>query len=53
MTESSRTPRIRPYKAPAGGYGSVKSVAEILLREGLPVDGAELLFKQNKADGFM
>ncbi len=53
MTKSSRTPRIRPYKAPAGGYGSVKSVAEILLREGLPVEGAELLFKQNKADGFM
>jgi molybdopterin-dependent oxidoreductase alpha subunit len=53
MTESSKTPKIKPYTAPAGGYGSVESVAEILLREGIPVEGADLLFKQNKADGFM
>lgn len=53
MTESSKTPRIRPYKGPAGGYGSAKSVAEILLREGIPLEGAELLFKQNKPDGYM
>ena len=53
MTESSKNPKIKPYHAAAGGYGSVKSVAEILLREGIPIEGAELLFKQNKADGFM
>lgn len=53
MTESSKTPRIRPYKGPAGGYGSAKSVAEILLREGIPIEGAEVLFKQNKHDGYM
>jgi molybdopterin-dependent oxidoreductase alpha subunit len=53
MTESSKRPRIRSYKGPAGGYGSAKSVAEILLREGIPLEGAELIFKQNKPDGFM
>jgi len=53
MADSSKTPRIRPYKGPAGGYGSARSVAEILLREGIPVEGTELLFKQNKPDGYM
>ncbi|HEY5106878.1 MAG TPA: FdhF/YdeP family oxidoreductase [Caulobacteraceae bacterium] len=53
MAKSSKTPRIKPYKGPAGGYGSVMSVADILLREGVPLEGAELIFKQNKADGYM
>jgi molybdopterin-dependent oxidoreductase alpha subunit len=53
MTESSRKPRIKRYKGAAGGYGSVESVADILLREGIPVEGSELLFKQNKPDGYM
>jgi len=53
MTESSKTPKIKPYEEAAGGYGSVRSVAEILLREGVSIEGADLLFKQNKADGFM
>jgi molybdopterin-dependent oxidoreductase alpha subunit len=46
-------PKIKPYAGPSGGYGSLKSVAEILLREGLPVEGVEPLAKQNKPDGFM
>ena len=37
MTKSSDRPRIAPYKGPAGGYGSARSVAEILLREGVPL----------------
>ena len=53
MTKSSEHPRIEPYNGPAGGYGSAKSVTEILLREGIPLEGAELIFKQNKADGYM
>ena len=48
-----RRPIIKPYLAPAGGYGSLKSVAEILLREGLPVTDAALMMHQNKPDGFM
>jgi molybdopterin-dependent oxidoreductase alpha subunit len=46
-------PVIRPYKGPSGGYGSLKSVAEILAREGLSVDGAKSLAVQNKPEGFM
>ena len=47
-----RRPTIKPYLAPSGGYGSLKSVGEILLREGLPVKDAALLMHQNKPDGF-
>jgi molybdopterin-dependent oxidoreductase alpha subunit len=46
-------PKIKPYTGPTGGYGSLKSVAEILAREGLPVDGLGALAKQNKPDGFV
>ena len=53
MTKSSKHPKIEPYDGPSGGYGSAKSVADILLREGIPVEGSELIFKQNKADGYM
>ena len=48
-----RTPTIKPYPGPSGGYGSLKSVGEILLREGVPTSGAETLLHQNKADGYM
>ena len=53
MTKSTRHPRIKRYDAPSGGYGSAKSVTEILMREGIPVEGSELIAKQNKHDGFM
>jgi molybdopterin-dependent oxidoreductase alpha subunit len=46
-------PKIEPYEGPAGGYGSLKSVSEILVREGLAVRGIEPLAVQNKPDGFM
>ncbi|WP_091968824.1 FdhF/YdeP family oxidoreductase [Methylobacterium gossipiicola] len=46
-------PKIEPYTGPAGGWGSAASLAEILLREEIPVSGAALLMKQNKPDGFM
>jgi hypothetical protein len=46
-------PKIKPDKGPSGGYGSLKPVAEILTREGLPVDGMEQLSVQNKPEGFM
>jgi molybdopterin-dependent oxidoreductase alpha subunit len=45
--------KIKPYEGPSGGYGSMFSVADILAREGIPLEGAELLLKQNKPDGFM
>jgi molybdopterin-dependent oxidoreductase alpha subunit len=45
--------KIEPYEGPSGGYGSAFSVADILAREGIPIEGSELLLKQNKPDGFM
>ncbi len=41
------------YAGPAGGYGSLRSVTEILLRERIPVKGARALVHQNKPKGFM
>ncbi|RAK52277.1 FdhF/YdeP family oxidoreductase [Phenylobacterium deserti] len=53
MTKASDTPRIKPYDGPSGGYGSVKSVAEILTREGVLLEGGEALLHQNKPGGYM
>lgn len=53
MTAPSKTPTIKPYRGPSGGYGSAKSVAEILMREQLPVSGSETMLHQNKHDGYM
>lgn len=42
-----------PYKGPVGGWGSARSVTEILWREGtLPLEGPETLWQQNKPAGF-
>jgi len=41
-----------PYDHPAGGWGSIKAVSEILLRESIPIKGAKALRVQNKAEGF-
>lgn len=49
----TRTVTIKPYEGPAGGWGSAKSLTEILLREQVPLSGAGLLMHQNKPDGFM
>jgi len=46
-------PTFKPYRAPSGGWGSAYSVANILIRERIPLAGAALLLKQNKPiDGF-
>ena len=47
------TPTIKPYTGPSGGYGSLRSVAEILLRERGTIRSAETLLHQNKPGGFM
>jgi hypothetical protein len=46
-------PVIKPFEGPAGGYGSLASVSEVLLREGLPIAGVETLAHQNKPGGPM
>jgi len=45
---STNEPRI-----PAGGWGSIKEVSTYLLKERVPFEGAAILLKQNKPDGFM
>jgi molybdopterin-dependent oxidoreductase alpha subunit len=53
MSRRSQRPRIKPYGGPAGGYGSLKSVGEILVREHVPAKGGAVTSRQNKPDGFM
>ncbi len=52
MTDRSDHPDFTPYTAPAGGWGSMKSLAEIIPREGNVVGVTRELARQNKADGF-
>ncbi|WP_267397279.1 FdhF/YdeP family oxidoreductase [Sphingomonas sp. GC_Shp_1] len=42
-----------PYTGPAGGWGSMKSVAEISIREKVGPETARELTRQNKPGGFM
>ena len=54
MTDQENRPiDLEPYSGPAGGQGSLKSVAEILTREGTLVESGALMLKQNKTHGFM
>ena len=46
-------PEIKPFEGPAGGWGSLKSVAEILRREKVSPANIKELARQNKQDGFM
>src|SRR4051812_39974471 len=43
---------FRPYRGPAGGWGSVRSLYRNLKREGV-LGRAAILLKQNKPHGFM
>lgn len=43
---------IKTYRNPAGGWGSVKAVAEILIQEHVALHGSAILTHQNKPDGF-
>lgn len=52
MTELSDRPDFTPYTGPAGGWGSLRSVAEILPREGNVAAVSRELLRQNKTDGF-
>ena len=53
MTEDDpRTAEIVDYQAPAGGWGSMRGVRDILLREKPPLIVAAELARQNKPEGF-
>jgi molybdopterin-dependent oxidoreductase alpha subunit len=42
----------KPYPGPAGGWGSAKSLGNILRQEGIPASGALAMTQQNKVNGF-
>ena len=44
--------RFEQYDHPAGGWGSVKSLGDILRREHVAVEGSRALLHQNKPDGY-
>ncbi|WP_137787811.1 FdhF/YdeP family oxidoreductase [Sphingomonas sp. 3P27F8] len=50
--QKSDDPQIKPFKGPAGGWGSVRSLAEILPRERIHPEVLRELSRQNKPDGF-
>ena len=45
-------PTFKPYRLPAGGWGSARSVGNILRREGVLVSGPIALTRHNKVDGY-
>ena len=53
MAGPKKHPKTEPYEGPAGGYGSLTSVTDILVREGVPIEGADVIAHQNKPEGFM
>ena len=54
MTDQEHRPvDLTPYEGPAGGQGSLKSVAEILTREHSLLTSGSLMMRQNKVKGFM
>jgi molybdopterin-dependent oxidoreductase alpha subunit len=44
--------RFEEYDHPAGGWGSVKSLGNILRREHVAIEGSRALLHQNKPNGF-
>ena len=51
-TQHDDRPDFTPYPGPSGGWGSVKSLADIIPREKNPVETGKELLRQNKHDGF-
>ena len=51
-SQKSDKPEIKPFKGPAGGWGSVRSLAEIFPRERIQPEALRELTRQNKPDGF-
>lgn len=47
-----RKATFKPYRGPAGGWGSLRSVANILGEEGVRASGPTTLLQQNQVHGF-
>jgi len=46
---SEKEARLKPYRGPVGGWGSVKGVTEILLREAIPLKGPTAVARLSRA----
>jgi len=44
--------KIKAYKSPAGGWGSARSLGNIMRREGVLASGPLTLMRHNKVDGY-
>ena len=53
FTSMSKDIEHRPYRGPAGGWGSLQSLFRMLLQERVLFRGMATLWKQNKPDGHM
>jgi molybdopterin-dependent oxidoreductase alpha subunit len=47
-----KKPEYKPYRLPAGGWGSARSVGNILRREGVLASAPVALTRHNKVDGY-
>src|ERR1700710_825537 len=47
-----KKPSYQPYHHASGGWGSARSLGNILTREGVLASGGLALTRQNKVDGF-
>lgn len=45
-------PKIAPYPGPAGGWGALRSVKNVLIAQGVPLRGARTLLSANQHGGF-
>ena len=44
-------PSFKPYRSPAGGWGSARSVGNILMQEGVLASAPIALTRHNKVNG--
>jgi molybdopterin-dependent oxidoreductase alpha subunit len=51
-TPKDRPEGVRDYKAPAGGWGALKSVAGVLADQETVVEGGQALLRANQPEGF-
>ncbi len=43
---------VRPYRAPAGGWGALRAMGKALIEQGIPVQGMATLSHMNQPKGF-
>jgi molybdopterin-dependent oxidoreductase alpha subunit len=50
--ETEKTPDIKTYSDPAGGWGAVRATGEVLIEQKVPIKGSHALWLMNKPGGF-